>query len=536
MGEKILNKLKELWGKIIEWWAKFTAKQKTTIIILGVGVVVAFIILISVLTAPNYVNLKQCDSTKEASQVVDILKNADISYKVTDDGLLVKVPKKNVSTARLALGASGITATAYTIDQALSGSFTTTEADKQKKYRLFLESQLQNDFLMSFEPIKGATVNIDYPENDGTLLSKDEEPGAAIRLDVDDSFTPENAAHIAKAVATILGCSNTDNIVIMDTDANLLFSGEDDSTVAGSATTQLGVKVEAEKSFASKVKSVLVGTGAFGDIKVSANIVMDFSSVQKTNHDYLPAEGQSQGVLSEEKGYNSESSGGVSGVPGTDSNSETTHQIQDNQYSNSTIEEFYRKYLPNERIEAIDIPPGVVRYDESSIAISSTKYNVVKQDDVKKQGLLAGITWEEYQNANSQRTAVEVTDEMLELAANASGVPKNKISIVAYEENFFVDSEGLGIDIYDVVQIALIVIILVLLVVVVLKSMHTEKSHEEAEELSVETLLQSNPEPVLDDIELEETSETKKLIEKFVDENPEAAANLLRNWLNEEWG
>ena len=30
--------------------------------------------------------------------------------------------------------------------------------------------------------------------------------------------------------------------------------------------------------------------------------------------------------------------------------------------------------------------------------------------------------------------------------------------------------------------------------------------------------------------------ETRKLIEKFVDENPEAVANLLRNWLNEDWG
>ena len=40
---------------------------------------------------------------------------------------------------------------------------------------------------------------------------------------------------------------------------------------------------------------------------------------------------------------------------------------------------------------------------------------------------------------------------------------------------------------------------------------------------------------VVDDIELEESSETKKLIEKFVDENPEAVANLLRNWLNEGW-
>ncbi len=146
-----------------------------------------------------------------------------------------------------------------------------------------------------------------------------------------------------------------------------------------------------------------------------------------------------------------------------------------------------------------------------------------------------GITWEEYQEANSERWTVDVTDEMIKLASDASGIPTDNISIVAYEENFFVDSEGLGVDIYDVIQIALIVIILGLLALVVIKSMSGEKTSEQPEELSVETLLQSNPEPALDDIEVEQISETRKMIEKFVDENPEAVANLLRNWLNEGW-
>ena len=43
-------------------------------------------------------------------------------------------------------------------------------------------------------------------------------------------------------------------------------------------------------------------------------------------------------------------------------------------------------------------------------------------------------------------------------------------------------------------------------------------------------------EEVLEDIEMDTGSETKRLIEKFVDENPEAAATLLRNWLNEDYG
>ncbi len=536
MAEKILNKLKEIWAKIVEWWNKFTSKQKTGIIALAVGVVVAFVILYTVLTAPNYVNLKQCDSTKESGEIVALLEENSIPYKISDDALSIRVPEKYSAAARMALGTSGIIADAYTIDQALSGSFTTTEADKDRKYKLYLESTLEHDLLEGFDQVKAAIVQLNIPENDGTLLSKNEEPSAGIRLELSEDITPEQAENLAKLVATVLHCKNTERITIMDSQMNILYTGSDDESVSGSASSQLGVKHEAEKLINGNVKNVLNGTGVLGDIKVNANLIIDFSTTEKTKHDYTPAEGQSQGVLAEERTYTSESTGGTGGTPGTDSNTEITYQFRDNQYSNATVEELYRKYLPNEYLENTKIPPGEIKYGQSSLAISSTKYIVVKEDDVKAQGLLAGITWEEYQNANSERKLVEVSDDMVALASDASGIPKERISIVAYEENFFVDSEGANIDIYDIIQIALIVIILALLAVVVLKSMKQEKQPEEAEELSVESILQSNPEPVLDDIEVEEGSETKRLIEKFVDENPEAVANLLRNWLSEDWG
>ena len=78
-------------------------------------------------------------------------------------------------------------------------------------------------------------------------------------------------------------------------------------------------------------------------------------------------------------------------------------------------------------------------------------------------------------------------------------------------------------------------LILALLGFVVLRSMRSRKAEPEEEELSVESMLQSAPETVLEDIDVETKSETRKMIEKFVDENPEAAANLLRNWLNDDW-
>ena len=58
------------------------------------------------------------------------------------------------------------------------------------------------------------------------------------------------------------------------------------------------------------------------------------------------------------------------------------------------------------------------------------------------------------------------------------------------------------------------------------------------EELSVEDLLQTTgqEEPEIEDIELENKSEVRLMVEKFVDDNPDAAAALLRNWLNDDWG
>ena len=145
------------------------------------------------------------------------------------------------------------------------------------------------------------------------------------------------------------------------------------------------------------------------------------------------------------------------------------------------------------------------------------------------------MTWDEFKVANEEQVKLEVDPDLYAVVQTATGIPQENISIVAYEVPVFVDKEGLDVEVTDVVQIIIIILILGLLAFVILRSMRSTKSEEEEEELSVESLLQSTPE-ILEDIELDEKSETRKLIEKFVDENPEAVANLLRNWLSEDWG
>lgn len=71
-----------------------------------------------------------------------------------------------------------------------------------------------------------------------------------------------------------------------------------------------------------------------------------------TTHSYTPAEGQTQGALSHEDIFYTEDIGGVSGVPGTDINEETTYMIDDTGSMAGEPEETEGSvdYLPNEQI------------------------------------------------------------------------------------------------------------------------------------------------------------------------------------------
>lgn len=101
------DRVKELLGRVQEWWNKFTSKQKTIIVGSAAAVVLAFVILMTVLSQTKYTLLKNCESTKEASEITGLLSASDVTYQVSDDGLRIEVDEEQISTANLLLGANG---------------------------------------------------------------------------------------------------------------------------------------------------------------------------------------------------------------------------------------------------------------------------------------------------------------------------------------------------------------------------------------------------------------------------------------------
>ena len=179
MVDKVLDFGKKLLERIKEWWNKFQPKQKTLIIGIGVVILLAITILVVVFTRKQYVNIVNAESTKEAAAVKELLEGQGLDYKVSSDGLHFDIVSTQQSDANLLLGSNNIPTAGYTIDDVLNGSFSTTEADKQKRYKLFIEGQIEED-VASLKAVKTASCQLTIPDDNGTLIAQNRETYASV--------------------------------------------------------------------------------------------------------------------------------------------------------------------------------------------------------------------------------------------------------------------------------------------------------------------------------------------------------------------
>lgn len=80
------EKIKEIGNKILEWWKKFSTKQKTLMISLTAIVLIALVILAVVMSRPQTTTLITCEDTAQAAKVKELLDGEGISSTVSSDG------------------------------------------------------------------------------------------------------------------------------------------------------------------------------------------------------------------------------------------------------------------------------------------------------------------------------------------------------------------------------------------------------------------------------------------------------------------
>lgn len=534
MNEKakgILNRIKGVWDK----WNK---RQKT-IIISSVVIVALLIALVAwIVSQPKWEVLAQANNYNEVNEITTLLKENQISYDIGDDALTVSVNKKDLINAKILLGSNNIKAEGYSLEDAVSGGFSTTESDKAKKYKAYLESKISEE-LSALDSIKAAHVTLTMPESSSVIVSSKEDTSVAVILTLKSEIAEDMGETLAQYLKTAVGNKSTEKITIIASNGMAIYSGENSAsnTLGGSLVTQQKYAAQINNTIKSSIRGTLLKLPMFDDAQISLNLDIDYDEVEEIAHTYEAQEGREEGLFSSSYEQSSTGSTGVGGIPGTESNdSDTTYYIQnsDGSVSEMTIKEY--NYCPNEFIVTTNKRPGDIIKANSTIAVVLHDNVIYTQEDVEKAGLLKDMTWDEFKASKGKYETIVVDDEIKKMIAYGTGLDVENVTVLAYQVPFFIDKDDVQSSASFWLKVALIGAIVLLLAFMVFRSARPVTVQETEPELSVEDMLATTREKhkqEIEDIDLMEKSDVRVAIEKFVDENPEAVALLLRNWLDD---
>src|SRR3954447_8940747 len=180
-----VNKLKEQGRRFADG---FTVGQKTVTVLAVVGVFVAMFMFTKWAGKPDYAPLFTELDSKAAGEVTQALDSQGISYKLTDGGGTVMVPKQAIYKTRADLSTKNIPKASTDgwsiMDQ---GGITKDEFSKHVDYQRALQTELAKT-ISAIDGVDGATVTLTIPEQSVFVGDDGEKASAAVLV------TPTTAA------------------------------------------------------------------------------------------------------------------------------------------------------------------------------------------------------------------------------------------------------------------------------------------------------------------------------------------------------
>ncbi len=227
---------------------------------------------------------------EDAAQVVEKIRDADVSYELRSGGTAVYVPSGKVYALRLELAGEGLPGGGREGYRILDTEKIGTSPFAQRvNYARAIEGELAKTISL-FDAITDARVHIVRPDS---KLFRESEKGAsatvALRLRPGRRLTQQNVAAVIHMVAGSVENLNPEDVVVVDSRGNLLSSGSDDG-FAGSTGNVLDYKSQVEQYLAKKAEDMLTLVLGPGRATVKVDATIDTTTVTETVEKYSPDE------------------------------------------------------------------------------------------------------------------------------------------------------------------------------------------------------------------------------------------------------
>lgn len=541
MQEKVkgfLNKGKQLWTG---------AKKRTKILAAAVLVVAAGAIVAVVVASQNqpyatlFTELSQTDMTAITSYLTE---NGVSDFRIVEDDTIM-VPADQEVQLKAQLVSQGYVNSGYAYNYSTyldNVSALTTESERQQ-LALYELNDSTSAVIRSMEGVKDATVRFTPGEDNTYVLDSGNvvEASAYVKVTMKDGvpLSDTMADGIRNLVGSAIQGLKVENVTIVDSYGNTYAPDDGLGDLEDSSALKLRLEEQVNNTLEKKILSVLEPIYGAENVSVSVNSIVDVDKVYTDSTNYSTedwaADGSTngEGIIGQkiyDNRLEADENGTAGGTVGTDTNADIpTYPENEGEMEpgNGVVSSTGQtNFLVDEENKQVERVGGTIADVMVSVTINEAVSGDVDLDDLYPHvARAAGIT-----------TADQMEKVHILIAPFNTGdnTPVDTDEDTTAEDGLLIDSWILYAALGGLVLFVLILVLVLLLI----RRHRRKKAAALAAEMEqpAEMLQEAAATPEGADImemQTEKSMELRKDVRKFAEENPEIAAQMVKNWLKE---
>lgn len=489
------------------------------------ALVITLAVLVFMFTRVEYVPLAQNVTLEQASKITAKLDELSIKWKDEKNTSQIFVEKSQLSKARMSLAVEGLMAEKdfNWTDVFATNSLTLTSEEKNKMYLIAQASTLSSS-LESINGIENAIVNLYIPNDSNYLITDGVESKASVILKLEDGkkLTEKQVNGIVMVLVNSVKGLTPERVSIVDNDGNELNkSGQDTEDFA--MATQYEMKTTVEDRLNTRLHEMLATLYGKKNVKVMTSVKLDFDAMTTVSKVFsAPVEGETTGMLRSVTELTEDVVNGstASGAPGTDTNTETTNYNESVQNTANTIKNASKTL--NYELNEINTQVTKAKGQLSEVTVGII---------VNTDALVDNVLTEQHKTELTSliNSSVGLETKNVSVTAMKFADPNADMAVVS---NLDKTASSVPVWVFALIAVAIAVAVAAFVIVRNNRKKAAQAAADEAARAAAFAQEQKELEEI--QLELEDKSSPKYQIEKFIETNPEAVAQLLRNWLNEE--
>ncbi len=257
--------------------------------------------------------------SRDASSVVQWLKDRKIPYRLEDGGRDILIPADQVYEARIELAGSGLAEGGVGFEIFDKQSFGMTDFAQKVNYRRALQGELMRT-ITSLAPVEAARIHLALPEK--RLFREQQQPATAsviVKLAPGRKLSDAQLQGIVHLVSGSVEGLDADNVTVVDSSGKALSNNRGNELAGPMTPGMLSYQQSMERRLESRAQSLLDRALGAGNSLVRVNAEIDFDQRERVEESLDP---KGAVVVSEQTSSEEGSSSVSSGVPGVVSNLE----------------------------------------------------------------------------------------------------------------------------------------------------------------------------------------------------------------------